>query len=68
MENKQEYEQYIMLSKGAQAELVEKKSRFIATIRPVSSEEEAAAYPFRTTEIFVTGRLRIRRETQRQLR
>lgn len=44
MENKQEYEQYIMLSKGAQAELVEKKSRFIATIRPVSSEEEAATF------------------------
>ena len=43
MENKQEYEQYRMLSKGAQAELVEKKSRFIATIRPVSSEEEAVA-------------------------
>ena len=33
-----------MLSKGAQAELVEKKSRFIATIRPVSSEEEAVAF------------------------
>lgn len=44
MENKQEYEQYIMLSKGAQAELIEKKSRFIATICPVSSEEEAAAF------------------------
>lgn len=44
MENKQEYEQYRMLSKGAQAELVEKKSRFIATIRPVSSEEEAVAF------------------------
>ena len=44
MENKQEYEQYCMLSKGAQAELVEKKSRFIATIRPVSSEEEAVAF------------------------
>ena len=43
-ENKQEYEQYRMLSKGAQAELVEKKSRFIATIRPVSSEEEAVAF------------------------
>ncbi|MFR2512691.1 MAG: hypothetical protein ACLS9K_12735 [Lachnospira eligens] len=28
MENKQEYEQYGMLSKGAQAELVEKKSIF----------------------------------------
>ena len=44
MENKQEYEQYRMLSKGAQAELVEKKSRFIATIRPVSSEDEAVAF------------------------
>lgn len=44
MENKQEYEQYRMLSKGAQAELVEKKSRFIATICPVSSEEEAVAF------------------------
>lgn len=44
MEKKQEYEQYRMLSKGAQAELVEKKSRFIATIRPVSSEEEAVAF------------------------
>lgn len=44
MENKQEYERYRMLSKGAQAELVEKKSRFIATIRPVSSEEEAVAF------------------------
>lgn len=44
MENKQEYEQYRMLSKGAQAELVEKKSKFIATIRPVSSEEEAVAF------------------------
>ncbi len=44
MENKQEYEQYRMLSKGAQAELVEKKSRFIATIRPVASEEEAVAF------------------------
>ena len=44
MENKQEYEQYRMLFKGAQAELVEKKSRFIATIRPVASEEEAVAF------------------------
>ena len=30
--------------KGAQAEITEKKSRFIATIRPVSSEEEAGAF------------------------
>lgn len=44
MESKQEYENYIMLSQGAEAELVEKKSRFIATVRPVSSEEEAVAF------------------------
>ena len=28
---------------GGEAEIVEKKSRFIATVRPVSSEEEAVA-------------------------
>lgn len=44
METKQEYDKYIMLSKGAQAELVEKKSRFIATVRQVSTEEEAVAF------------------------
>ena len=44
METKQEYDKYIMLSKGPQAELVEKKSRFIATVRPVSTEEEAVAF------------------------
>ena len=44
MENKQEYEQYRMLSKGTQAELVEKKSRFIATVSPVQTEEEALAF------------------------
>lgn len=35
---------FIMLSKGAEAELVEKKSRFIATVRPVHTEEEAMAF------------------------
>lgn len=35
---------YVMLVKGAEAELVEKKSRFIATVRPAASEEEAAAF------------------------
>lgn len=40
----QEYEEYVLLMKGAEAELVEKKSRFIATVRPVASEEEAAAF------------------------
>lgn len=34
-------EEIILLSKGATAEIVEKKSRFIATIRPVATEEEA---------------------------
>ena len=29
---------------GGEGEIVEKKSRFIATVRPVSSEEEAAAF------------------------
>ena len=29
---------------GGEAEIIEKKSRFIATVRPVSSEEEAAAF------------------------
>lgn len=40
----QEYEDYVVLMKGAEAELVEKKSRFIATVRPAASEEEAAAF------------------------
>ena len=31
------------LYSGGEAEIVEKKSRFIATVRPVSSEEEAVA-------------------------
>lgn len=42
--NNQEYEDYVLLIKGAEAELVEKKSRFIATVRPVASEEEAVAF------------------------
>ena len=29
---------------GGQGEIVEKKSRFIATVRPVSNEEEAVAF------------------------
>lgn len=44
MENNQEYDRYVMLARGASAELVEKKSRFIATIRPVSAEAEAVAF------------------------
>ncbi len=42
--NNQAYEDFVLLTKGAEAELVEKKSRFIATVRPVESEEEAAAF------------------------
>ena len=42
--NGQEHEDYVLLVKGAEAELVEKKSRFIATVRPVASEEEAAVF------------------------
>ena len=29
---------------GGEGEITEKKSRFIATVRPVESEEEAAAF------------------------
>ncbi|MBE5877530.1 MAG: YigZ family protein [Lachnospiraceae bacterium] len=43
MEN-QVYDNYCVLIKGAEAEIVEKKSRFIATIRPVTTEEEAVAF------------------------
>ena len=35
---------YQILLEGASAEIVEKKSRFIATIRPVMTEEEASAF------------------------
>ena len=37
-------EPYKILYQGGEGELVEKKSRFIATTRPVRSEEEAAAF------------------------
>lgn len=40
---------YKILLKGGQGEIVEKKSRFIATLQPVASEEEAAAF-FETTK------------------
>lgn len=44
MEEKTGYDNYVMLSKGAEAEIVEKKSRFIATIRPVETQEDAMAF------------------------
>ena len=34
-------EQYKTVYEGGEGELVEKKSRFIATVRPVKTEEEA---------------------------
>jgi putative IMPACT (imprinted ancient) family translation regulator len=35
---------YSILYKGGSAEIVEKKSRFIATLRPVRTEEEARQF------------------------
>lgn len=37
-------ERYKILYKGGEGEITEKKSRFIATVRPVETEEEAAAF------------------------
>lgn len=37
-------EPYRILLNGGEGEIVEKKSRFIATVRPVNSEEEAVAF------------------------
>lgn len=37
-------EDYIILLQGGEGEIEEKKSRFIATLRPVETEEEAAAF------------------------
>lgn len=37
-------EEYRILLEGGEGEIVEKKSRFIATIRPVDSEEEAVSF------------------------
>lgn len=44
MENQEKWEPYRVVLSGGQGELVEKKSRFIANVRPVASEEEAAAF------------------------
>ncbi len=37
-------EKYMTVLEGGEGEIVEKKSRFIATVRPVESEEEALAF------------------------
>lgn len=42
MEN--QIEEYRMLLNGGEGEIVEKKSRFIATVRPCESEEEAVSF------------------------
>lgn len=44
MENQEKWEPYRVVLSGGQGELVEKKSRFIANVRPVESEEEAVAF------------------------
>lgn len=44
MEKEEMREPYKVVLDGGQGELVEKKSRFIATVRPVETEEEAAAF------------------------
>ena len=41
---KRDYESYKMIEEGGQGEIEEKKSRFIATVRPVATEEEAVAF------------------------
>lgn len=44
MEKEPVFLPYKMLQKGGSGEIIEKKSRFIATLAPVESEEEAAAF------------------------
>lgn len=39
-----DYSGYRVVYRGAESEITEKKSRFIATIRPVESEDEATAF------------------------
>ena len=36
--------EYKTVYRGGEAEIIEKKSRFIATVRPVKNEEEAIAF------------------------
>ena len=37
-------EQYKTVLEGGEGEIIEKKSRFIATVRPVEKEEEALSF------------------------
>ncbi len=47
---------YKIMWKGGQGELTEKKSRFIATVEPVSTEEEALAFVERTRKKYWDAR------------
>jgi uncharacterized YigZ family protein len=51
-----ENSEFLLLIEGAEAEIVEKKSRFIATIQPVSSEEEALAFVARMKKKYYDAR------------
>ena len=45
VDNKKEnYQPYQIVVDGGEGEYVEKKSRFIATVQPVETEEEAVAF------------------------
>lgn len=44
MEKEREHSSYRIVAEGGVGEITEKKSRFIATVRPVSSEEEAQEF------------------------
>lgn len=44
MEKEQNFIPYKILAEGGSAEIVEKKSRFIATLKPVQTEEEASLF------------------------
>lgn len=43
-DKKQEFLPYKVVYRGGEGEIIEKKSRFIATVAPVENEEEAAAF------------------------
>ena len=44
-------ENYKIVHRGGQGEIVEKKSRFIATVCPVMSEEEAISFIEKTNSV-----------------
>ena len=47
MEKKENFPPFRCVLEGGCGEIVEKKSRFLATVRPVETEEEASAQPLR---------------------